>query len=156
MRLLMPPIAAITAFGALLPVMLLTLDASSTTSAFLMPSSASSSVFHGRSQSTVAGNMRLQLAASSAAAKKKKKNKKRESTDEVEEKTSTTALPPAISLDGLTCSHDGGTVYQLRDVSYNLPRTARVGLVGRNGWYELLNIKRFALLPYFLIISNPF
>ena len=82
----------------------------------------------------MAANTQLQSSVSSSAAKKKKKNKKRDSSDEVEEKTSTTALPPAISLDGLTCSHDGGTVYQLRDVSYNLPRTARVGLVGRNGW----------------------
>ena len=42
-------------------------------------------------------------------------------------------LPPAIQLDGLTCSHDGGSTYQLKDVSYVLPRGGRIGLVGRNG-----------------------
>jgi len=44
-----------------------------------------------------------------------------------------TPLPPAISLDGLTCSHDGGGMYQLKDVSYVLPRGGKIGLVGRNG-----------------------
>lgn len=42
-------------------------------------------------------------------------------------------LAPALFLEGLTCSHDGGTVYQLNDVSYILPRTGKIGLVGRNG-----------------------
>ena len=42
-------------------------------------------------------------------------------------------LPPALSFEGLTCSHDSGTVYQLKDVSYILPRTRKIGLVGRNG-----------------------
>lgn len=36
-------------------------------------------------------------------------------------------------MEGLTCSHDSGTVYQLNDVSYILPRTRKIGLVGRNG-----------------------
>lgn len=31
-------------------------------------------------------------------------------------------LPPAITVDGVTCSHDGGTTYQLKDVSYVLPK----------------------------------
>lgn len=44
-----------------------------------------------------------------------------------------TPLPPALSFEGLTCSHDSGTVYQLKDVSYILPRTRKIGLVGRNG-----------------------
>ena len=44
-----------------------------------------------------------------------------------------TGLPPALTIDGLTCSHDGGTVYQLKDVSYVLPRQRKIGLVGRNG-----------------------
>lgn len=43
------------------------------------------------------------------------------------------AAPPAISIEGLSCSHDGGNVYQLKDVSYVLPRGAKVGLTGRNG-----------------------
>jgi len=42
-------------------------------------------------------------------------------------------LPPALFIEGLTCSHDSGTVYQLKDVSYILPRTRKIGLVGRNG-----------------------
>jgi len=44
-----------------------------------------------------------------------------------------TGLPPALTIDGLTCSHDGGTVYQLKDISYVLPRQRKIGLVGRNG-----------------------
>ena len=41
--------------------------------------------------------------------------------------------PPAIILDNLTCSHDGGNTYQLDGVAYNLPRGSKIGLVGRNG-----------------------
>lgn len=40
---------------------------------------------------------------------------------------------PAISLLNLSCSHDGGNVYQLKDVNYFLPRYGKIGLVGRNG-----------------------
>ena len=47
--------------------------------------------------------------------------------------TTGVAGPPAIILDGLTCTHDGGTKYQLDKVSYNLPRGKRIGLVGKNG-----------------------
>ena len=47
--------------------------------------------------------------------------------------TTGVAGPPAIILDGLTCTHDGGTKYQLDQVSYNLPRGKRIGLVGKNG-----------------------
>jgi hypothetical protein len=32
--------------------------------------------------------------------------------------------PPAITVDGLSCSHDGGDTWQLKDVSYVLPRGA--------------------------------
>lgn len=46
---------------------------------------------------------------------------------------SPSAAPPAISLDNLSCSHDGGDVWQLKDVSYVLQRGAKVGLTGRNG-----------------------
>lgn len=42
-------------------------------------------------------------------------------------------LPPAISMEGLTCSHDGGSTYQLDDVSYVLARGGKFGLVGKNG-----------------------
>ena len=40
---------------------------------------------------------------------------------------------PALSLLNLSCSHDGGNVYQLKDVNYFLPRNGKIGLVGRNG-----------------------
>lgn len=46
---------------------------------------------------------------------------------------SVAAQPPAIAIEGLSCSHDGGQVWQLKDVSYVLPRGAKVGLTGRNG-----------------------
>ena len=47
--------------------------------------------------------------------------------------TQGSAQQPAISLLNLSCSHDGGNVYQLKDVSYYLPRYGKIGLVGRNG-----------------------
>lgn len=43
------------------------------------------------------------------------------------------AAPPAISVESLSCSHNGGQTWQLKDVSYILPRFAKVALVGRNG-----------------------
>ena len=46
---------------------------------------------------------------------------------------STSASGFAIKIEGLTCSHDGGTTYQLKDVNYVLPRYAKIGLLGRNG-----------------------
>ena len=46
---------------------------------------------------------------------------------------STSAQPPALILNDLTCSHDGGMTYQLSEVSYILPRFGKIGLVGRNG-----------------------
>jgi ABC-type bacteriocin/lantibiotic exporter with double-glycine peptidase domain len=39
----------------------------------------------------------------------------------------------AISIENLSCTHDGGAVFQLQDVSYVLPFGARVAVVGRNG-----------------------
>jgi ATP-binding cassette subfamily F protein uup len=66
--------------------------------------------------------------------KKRKKNAVSDDEDEDgESKKIPTGLPPALMIEGLTCSHDGGTVYQLKDVSYILPRTRKIGLVGRNG-----------------------
>ncbi len=47
--------------------------------------------------------------------------------------TTSTPLPPAISVDDVTCSHDGGATYQLDGVSYVLPRGGKIGLVGKNG-----------------------
>jgi ATPase subunit of ABC transporter with duplicated ATPase domains len=43
------------------------------------------------------------------------------------------AEPPALQVEDLTCTHDGGDNYQLYEVSYNLPRGAKVALLGRNG-----------------------
>jgi len=44
-----------------------------------------------------------------------------------------TRLANAISIENLSCSHDGGVNYQLNDVSYVLPKGGKIGLVGRNG-----------------------
>jgi ATP-binding cassette subfamily F protein uup len=74
----------------------------------------------------------VRLSSVTSVSTKKKKNKNSNDDDD-KEQLSSPGLPPALSLDGLTCSHDGGTIYQLKDVSYVLPRTAKVGLVGRNG-----------------------
>ena len=43
------------------------------------------------------------------------------------------ATEPAITLENLSCSHNGGETWQLKDVSYVLPQGAKVALVGRNG-----------------------
>ena len=85
---------------------------------------------------------RLYQSSVSTSKKNKKRNIKQFDTPEEDEKSAFPALPPALTLDSLTCSHDGGTIYQMKDVSYVLPRTAKVGLVGRNGCGKstLLNI----------------
>ena len=41
--------------------------------------------------------------------------------------------PPAIQVENLSCTHDGGGTYQLDGVSYVLKRGSKVALVGRNG-----------------------
>ena len=51
----------------------------------------------------------------------------------VQQKGTSPPQQPAISIFNLSCSHDGGSVYQLQDVTYFLPRNGKVGLVGRNG-----------------------
>lgn len=84
-------------------------------------------VSHSSSSTRLYQSSRLNSVTSVSTKKKKKKNQDEESS------SSSPGLPPALFLDGLTCSHDGGTVYQLKDVSYILPRTAKVGMVGRNG-----------------------
>jgi ATP-binding cassette subfamily F protein uup len=43
------------------------------------------------------------------------------------------AAPPAISIENLSCSHDGGGTFQLNQVSHVLTRGQKVGLTGRNG-----------------------
>ena len=51
----------------------------------------------------------------------------------VEESTTQSLLPPAISIDKLSCTHNGGETWQFREVSYVLPRGVKVALIGRNG-----------------------
>lgn len=48
-------------------------------------------------------------------------------------KAASAAQPPALSLENLSCSHNGGETWQLKDVSYVLARGSKVALVGRNG-----------------------
>ena len=109
----------------LLPALLLILDGPSGTTAFSTPT-----VSYSR---TVNTNTRLH-AQKQKTAKKEKKNKYEDVENEPELPISISpGLPPALTLSGLTCSHDGGTVFQLRDVNYVLARNAKVGLVGRNG-----------------------
>lgn len=43
------------------------------------------------------------------------------------------SLPPAITLENLSCTHNGGETWQLKEASYVLPRGSKVALVGRNG-----------------------
>jgi ABC-type cobalamin/Fe3+-siderophores transport system ATPase subunit len=75
----------------------------------------------------------VRISSVTSVSTKKNKKKNNNKSDDDGEQSSSPGLPPAIFLEGLTCSHDSGTVYQLKDVSYVLPRTAKVGLVGRNG-----------------------
>jgi hypothetical protein len=42
--------------------------------------------------------------------------------------------PPAITVDGLSCSHDGGDTWQLKDVSYVLPRGASTLILEKVGF----------------------
>jgi ABC-type multidrug transport system fused ATPase/permease subunit len=49
--------------------------------------------------------------------------------------------PPALSLENISCSHNGGETWQLKDVSYVLPRGAKVALVGRNGAGKVRNTR---------------
>jgi ABC-type cobalamin/Fe3+-siderophores transport system ATPase subunit len=113
-------------------LLIVVLDAPSGAAAFTSP------LYRGQ----VANNINIQritraagtqLYQSSVSKKDKKRNIKQFDTPEEDEKSAFPALPPALTLDSLTCSHDGGTIYQMKDVSYVLPRTAKVGLVGRNG-----------------------
>jgi ATP-binding cassette subfamily F protein uup len=42
-------------------------------------------------------------------------------------------LPPTISVENLSCTHNGGETWQLQEVNYVLARGAKVALIGRNG-----------------------
>jgi ATP-binding cassette subfamily F protein uup len=114
--------------GMLLPVLVLLLIHGKCTAAFSFPRGVTQ-------KRTFATSTRLQssvrLSSITSVSKKRKSGKNK--NDDDDEQQSAPGLPPALSLEGLTCSHDSGTVFQLKDVSYILPRTAKVGLVGRNG-----------------------
>jgi ABC transport system ATP-binding/permease protein len=61
-----------------------------------------------------------------------------QSTDSSSSTTSSTSspsssLPPVLTVENLSCTHNGGETYQLKDVSYNLQRGRKVALIGRNG-----------------------
>jgi ABC transport system ATP-binding/permease protein len=47
--------------------------------------------------------------------------------------SSPSLLPPVLTVENLSCTHNGGETYQLLDVSYNLQRGRKVALIGRNG-----------------------
>lgn len=47
--------------------------------------------------------------------------------------SSSALLPPAISVDALSCTHNGGETWQVKDVSFVLPQGAKAALIGING-----------------------
>jgi ATPase subunit of ABC transporter with duplicated ATPase domains len=47
--------------------------------------------------------------------------------------SSSASSPPVLTVENLSCTHNGGETYQLKDVSYNLQRGRKVALIGRNG-----------------------
>mmetsp|Transcript_12584 Transcript_12584/g.29471 ORF Transcript_12584/g.29471 Transcript_12584/m.29471 type:complete len:798 (-) Transcript_12584:26-2419(-) len=47
--------------------------------------------------------------------------------------SSSSASAPVLTVEGLSCTHNGGETWQLRDVDYNLQRGAKAALIGRNG-----------------------
>ncbi|KAL3910290.1 MAG: hypothetical protein SGILL_007752 [Bacillariaceae sp.] len=47
--------------------------------------------------------------------------------------SSSSSSPPVLTVENLSCTHNGGETYQLKDVSYNLQRGRKVALIGRNG-----------------------
>ena len=40
---------------------------------------------------------------------------------------------PVLTVESLSCTHNGGETWQLKDVDYNLQRGAKAALIGRNG-----------------------
>mmetsp|Transcript_14961 Transcript_14961/g.41651 ORF Transcript_14961/g.41651 Transcript_14961/m.41651 type:complete len:798 (-) Transcript_14961:359-2752(-) len=47
--------------------------------------------------------------------------------------SSSSASAPVLTVEGLSCTHNGGETWQLRDVDFNLQRGAKAALIGRNG-----------------------
>eukprot|EP00978_Attheya_sp_CCMP212_P034332 scaffold143296_cov35-Attheya_sp.AAC.1 len=64
---------------------------------------------------TRAAGTRIYQSSVSTSKKDKKRNIKQFDTPEEDEKSAFPPLPPALTLDSLTCSHDGGTIYQMKD-----------------------------------------
>ena len=46
---------------------------------------------------------------------------------------SSSSTPPVLTVEGLSCTHNGGETWQLQDVDFNLQRGAKAALIGRNG-----------------------
>eukprot|EP00536_Pseudo-nitzschia_multiseries_P013663 jgi/Psemu1/320503/estExt_fgenesh1_pm.C_5980006 len=47
--------------------------------------------------------------------------------------SSSSTAAPVLTVEGLSCTHNGGETWQLRDVDFNLQRGAKAALIGRNG-----------------------
>lgn len=46
---------------------------------------------------------------------------------------SSSTTVPVLTVEGLSCTHNGGETWQLRDVNFNLQRGVKAALIGRNG-----------------------
>ena len=55
------------------------------------------------------------------------------------------ALPPAISVDTLSCTHNGGETWQVKDVSFVLAQGAKAALIGINGSGKFVLRKSFVI-----------
>jgi ATP-binding cassette subfamily F protein uup len=47
--------------------------------------------------------------------------------------SSSSTAAPVLTVESLSCTHNGGETWQLRDVDFNLQRGAKAALIGRNG-----------------------
>lgn len=54
-------------------------------------------------------------------------------TDGPSSTSSSSTAAPVLTVEGLSCTHNGGETWQLRDVDFNLQRGAKAALIGRNG-----------------------
>jgi len=62
--------------------------------------------------------------------------------------SSSSAAAPVLTVEGLSCTHNGGETWQLKDVDLNLQRGSKAALIGRFFW-----VGRFStdLIPLLLI-----
>jgi len=58
-------------------------------------------------------------------------------------------LPPAITVDSLSCSHNGGETYQLKDVSFVLARQRKFGLIG-NFHYTSITYRYYVFYSFYI------